>query len=111
MLTDPVVGPLQPTTPLVAREAPQKLTAFVTLDRVRPDVDTTPSPLSDPRPHFDRTLLDDTHTVPTAPLPPIRLLTLRSTAPTLDTSTVILTDPVVGQFEAIVLLVARDTPA
>ena len=79
------------------------------LVRVCPDVAATPSPASHPSPTLAPTLLDDTHTVPTSPLLPIRDRALRLTAPTDDAKTVTLTDPVVGAFVPMTPLTTNDT--
>jgi hypothetical protein len=108
-LTDPVVGPFVVTTLLTANDTPPKLTPRLKLDRVRPLLNSTLTPLSDPKPALHPTLLDDTHCVPCPELPLIRDPTLRSTPPTDNTNTVMLTPPVVGLLVGTVLLSDRDT--
>ena len=83
---------------------------MLTLALTRLDVTPTLSPPSSPATALLLKLLDDTHTVDAAPVLPSLHRPLRFTLPTLDTATVMLTDPVAGVFVPVTLLAARDSP-
>ena len=80
------------------------------LDRTAPALSPTHTPVSTPIAVLARTELDDTHAVPTLRLPPTRACALRLVVPISDTTTVTLTDPVVGPFVATTLLSAAVPP-
>ena len=83
---------------------------MLTLDLVRLDVTHKLAPTSWPSPAFPFKLLEETHTVATPPLLPIRLLPLTSAQPMFDTNIVMLVEPVVAKFARTKLLPASDVP-
>ena len=117
MQVDPVTGALLLTMLLKASEGPAKLNALlnVAIPSLLDEVAATETEVSYPMLNLALKLDEDVHIVDSVelplPAPPTLARALKSTLPTLETSTVMLVDPVVGPFVLTVLLKASEGPA
>lgn len=105
-LEEPVVGEFTRMKLLSARETPAKLTALLFVRRLRTVVETRERADSTPGLNLARMQLDDTQVLPMAAVLPALIRADQVDVAKAETSTVMLREPVFGEFQINKLLMS-----